>query len=112
MILITTPVKWYGRKIVTDLVLRSGSSNVSDFSPYEGKNGIVENFGKEETSADLEYLFEAQKDFDADIIQPHRTEEEYNKIEERDEYERGMSYVPSKDYTTFDDYFRDRKSVV
>ena len=49
MILITTPVKWYGRKIVTDLVLRSGSSNVSDFSPYEGKNGIVENFGKEET---------------------------------------------------------------
>lgn len=106
MILITTPVKWYGRKIVTDLVLRSGSSNVSDFSPYEGKNGIVENFGKEETSADLEYLFEAQKDFDADIIQPHRTEEEYNKIEERDEYERGMSYVPSKDYTTFDDYFR------
>ena len=41
-----------------------------------------------------------------DIIQPHRTEEEYNKIEERDEYERGMSYVPSKDYTTFDDYFR------
>ena len=106
MIMITTPVKLYGRKVITDLALRSGSATAKDFSCQRGLNNIVQHFTKGDTLANIEYLFEKQVDFDSDIVQPRYTFENYNKIEEREEYEVGEPYSPAKDKTTFNDYFR------
>lgn len=106
MIMITTPVTLYGRKVITDLALRSGSASANDFSCQAGMNGIVQHFAKGDTLANVEYLFEKQKDFDADIVQPRRTFEDYNKLEEREEFEQGEMYSPAKDKTNFNDYFR------
>ncbi|MCM1219036.1 MAG: hypothetical protein NC548_31525 [Lachnospiraceae bacterium] len=106
MIMLTTPIRLYGRKVVTDLALRSGLATANDFSPYEGKNGIVAHFVKAETLANIEYLFENQSDYDADIKQPHYDSEHYNKIQESEEYERGIDYSPAKDKLDFNDYHR------
>lgn len=106
MIMITTPIRLYGRKVTTDLVLRSGSASANDYSCHHGMNGIVSHFYKGDTSANLEYLFETQKDFDSDIVQPHCTDEDYNKIQEREEYAQETPYNPAKDKVEFTSYFR------
>lgn len=106
MILLTTPTQIHGKKLVTDLVLRSGSASARNFSPYRGMNAIVENFYNGDTSANFEYLFEKQVDFDADICQPHYTSEDYDEIAESEEFEKTVPYDPSKDPVTFDDYNR------
>lgn len=92
---------------MTDLALRSGSATPNDFSRYKGLNNIVKQYYTGDTLASLEYLFQRQKDFDADACQPHTDVlGDYNKDEEREEYEIGTYYNPNVDKTTFSDYFR------
>ena len=58
----------------------------------------------EPTFASKEAMFQDQVDFDADIIQPHFTEYDYDK--EVEEYEQETPYNPAVDKTDFDRYYR------
>ena len=107
MIIITTLRRLYGKKIITDLALRRGSDTENDYSPYDGMNAIVNNYYRGESLASLEYLYQKQKDFDADIMQPHiDVLSDYSRQEEREEYELTTEYNPAKDKANFKEYNR------
>lgn len=106
MFVITNPIKLYGRKVTTDLALRSGSANANSYSHTKGLSAVVQHFWTSDTDANLEMLFQEQADFDADVKQPHYTWEDYDKIKEQEEYETTVPYSPSKDKTDFNEYYR------
>ena len=106
MFVITNPIQLYGRKVTTDLALRSGSADANSFSRTPGLSNLVTKYWKGETTANLEMLFQEQADFDADVKQPHYTFEEFDKNKEQDEFELGVAYSPAKDKTDFNGYFR------
>ena len=75
-------------------------------------NGIIHNYYKGESLASLEYLFQKQKDFDADILQPHIDKfSDYSKQEEREEYEVINPYNPATDNSNFNEYFRKLEDI-
>lgn len=106
MFVITDPIKLYGRKVTTDLALRSGSADANSYSRTEGLSTLVTNYWNSDTTANLEMLFQEQADFDADVKQPHYTWEEFDKTKEQEEFETTTPYSPAKDKTDFDGYFR------
>ena len=106
MFVITDPIQLYGRKVTTDLALRSGSADANSYSRTPGLSAVVNRFWKSDSTANLEMLFQEQADFDADNKQPHYTWEEYDKNKEQQEFEPMPPYSPAKDTTDFNDYFR------
>lgn len=104
MLIITNPIRLYGRKVVTDLALRSGCVNANSFSASNGLASLVDKMWSEPTFASKEALFQDQVDFDADLIQPHFTEYDYDA--ETEEFERETPYNPAVDKTDFDRYYR------
>lgn len=107
MIVLTNPITLYGKKVVTDLATRSGYATADSFSCTLGcQFKVKEMWAGEDTDANIAMLFEQQQDFDADVSQPHLTEEEYNEDEEREEFEVGVRYNPATDKTSFDNYYR------
>ena len=107
MLLVTNQINLYGKKITTDLALRSGSATQNDYSRYKGLNSIINQYYKGNTLASLESLFQRQKDFDADSCQPHiDIYSDYSREEEREEYERETQYNPAIDSAKFSRYLR------
>lgn len=107
MIVLTNPVRLYGRKVVTDLALRTGESTERDYSCTLGLSYVVQNlWSGDETLASTEMLFSEQTDFNADVTQPHMSEEDYNEVEEQESYDKVTRYNPAVDKTDFDKYFR------
>lgn len=104
MLIINNPIRLYGRKVVTDLALRSGSVTANSFSNSEGLASMVDKMWSEPTFASKEAMFQNQVDFDADKIQPHYIEYDYAK--EIEEYEYEVPYNPAVDKTDFDRYYR------
>lgn len=111
MFVITNPIQLYGRKILTDLALKSGLPAAKDFSPYIGLHGAALNYIKQDTSADLEYLFEAQLDFDADKNQPHiDADDDYSEAEEQT-YTKESQFNPAIDKVKFARYNRHLEDI-
>lgn len=104
MLIINNPIRLYGRKVVTDLALRSGSVTANSFSNSVGLAAMVDKMWSEPTFASKEAMFQKQVDFDADRIQPHYIEYDYAKEVEEFEYE--TPYNPAVDKTDFDRYYR------
>lgn len=104
MLIISNPIRLYGRKVVTDLALRSGSVTANSFSNSTGLASMVDRMWSEPTFASKEAMFQQQVDFDADKIQPHYKEYDYAKETEEFEYE--TPYNPAVDKTDFDRYYR------
>jgi len=104
MLIINNPIRLYGRKVVTDLALRSGSVTANSFSNSTGLAVMVDKMWSEPTFASKEAMFQQQVDFDADKIQPHYKEYDYAK--EIEEYEYEEPYNPAVDKTDFDRYYR------
>lgn len=104
MLIINNPIRLYGRKVVTDLALRSGSVTANSFSNSTGLASMVDKMWSEPTFASKEAMFQKQVDFDADKIQPHYIEYDYAK--EIEEYEYETPYNPAVDKTDFDRYYR------
>lgn len=87
--------------------MRSGSSTPNSFSPISGLNEIVNNYYKGDTLASLEFLFQKQQDFDADKCQPHiKHLDDYEREEERAEYEIGRPFNPATDKPESCEYLR------
>lgn len=106
MLVVTNQIKLYGKKIISDLALRSGSADSNSFSCYPGMSGIVNHFANVETTANLEEMFNNQNDFDADKIQPHFDSEHYDKDLEKEEYEIGPEFDPNTESYADCDYYR------
>lgn len=104
MLIITTPIRLYGRNVITDLALRSGSVDANSFSATSGLSAMVDSLWSEPTFASKEALFQQQIDFDADSRQPHF--KEFDRDKENEEYERERAYDPSVDKTDFSNYYR------
>lgn len=104
MLIINNPIRLYGRKVVTDLALRSGSVTANSFSNSTGLSAMVDKMWSEPTFASKEAMFQKMVDFDADRIQPHYTEYDYAKEIEEFEYE--IPYNPAVDKTDFNRYYR------
>lgn len=110
MLIITTPIQLHAKKVVADLASKNGLRGVSEYSPYEGMNNILDHFSADfsETTANIEDLFSRQKDFDADAKQPHLDKtQDWNPDKEKEEYENGEPFDPIRDnYRDFSEYFR------
>ena len=78
MLVITNPVQLYGKKVITDIALRTGDHTKENFSYGPGMKHVVYKFWKdtEDTSSILEEHFEAQKDFDCDVIRSSMSEDD------------------------------------
>lgn len=103
MLIMTNLIQLYGRKVVTDLALRSGLANAKSYSPNQGLAPLVDKLWSEPTFASKEALFEKQVDFDADVIQPHL--DVYDTDEEA-EYAKETRYDPAVDKLDFNKYYR------
>ena len=112
MIVLTTDIDLYGRKVITDLALRTGMSTKNDFSYGLGCNYVVNKYwhDTEDTSANLEDLLEKQTDFDADVVQPCFSEEDYPENRQDGDAEdisaNTARYNPRRDPINFDGYYR------
>lgn len=112
MILLTNPVRLYGRSVVTDLAMRTGVATPKDYSCTLGLNYLVQKlWSGEETFASLEMLFSNQVDFDADVTQPHLSEDDYSATEEEEGFNKVTKYNPAVDKTDFDKYYRRLEDV-
>lgn len=109
MFIIDTPVKLYGKSVVTDLITRTGRPQPDSSSPIVGMHYLIDKFWSDnlESEASLELLFGMQKDYDADIGQPRFSNEDYDSSE-AEVYKGDMveQYSPSKHPTSFDKYNR------
>lgn len=107
MIVLTNPIRLYGRTVVTDLALRTGEATSKDYSCTLGLSYVIQNlWSGDETLASIEMLFSDQTDFDADVTQPHMTEDDYDEVEEQEGYNKVAKYNPAVDKTDFDKYYR------
>jgi len=109
MIILTNPINLYGKKVVTDLATRTGNSSVNDFSYGLGLrykiNEMWSTFNQD-TDASLEYLFNTQDDFDADVCQPNMSDDDYDETVAAEEHEISTKYNPAVDKTNFNKYYR------
>lgn len=106
MLVITNPVQLYGKKVITDIALRTGDHTKENFSYGPGMKHVVYKFWKdtEDTSSILEEHFEAQKDFDCDVIRSSMSEDDIENGEaEEDTF---SAYDPAKDPVDFKEYNR------
>lgn len=107
MIVIVNQIALYGKKVTTDLATRVGPCTLDSYSYGIGmKYQVQAMWSGEETEANIEALFNEQADFDADLKQPHLSEDEYDAVVEEEEYEIGQRYKPAIDKTDFDGYYR------
>lgn len=104
MFVLKAPIRLYGRKLTTDLALRSGLPDAKSFSPYEGQSAYVDRLWTEETFASKEWLFEQQADFDSNVKQPHLLI--YDESEEEQYGRDDMPYDPATDKLSFSKYLR------
>lgn len=105
MLVITNPIKLYGKKVITDLATRVGDCTVDSFSYGPGMADVVRKFwhDTEETTMPIEAHFEAQKDFDCDVVKSSLSEDCDDDEEEEDTF---SPYDPSKDPIDFKEYNR------
>lgn len=106
MLVITNPVQLYGKKVITDIALRVGEHNKDNFSYGPGMRHVLSKFWKdsEDTSSILEEHFEAQKDFDCDVIKSSMSADDVDDgNEEEDTF---AQYDPAKDPVDFKEYNR------
>ena len=88
MLILTEPVRLYGKYVISDLATRVAPANNMSFCPYSGMRYTVNKLwpnGTSSTEADIEMLFNQQPDFDADMMKPQNTAEDGNLEELREE---------------------------
>lgn len=107
MIILTNRINLYGKKVVADIATRTGNSTPDDFSCGLGLAYKVREYWPDnETDANMEMLFNAQDDYNADVSQPDMTEEDYDADVDAEEHDTGVRYNPAVDKTDFNRYFR------
>ena len=113
MLLLTNPYHLYGKKVIVDLLSRSGAPGPNNTIYYGMEHLFTKYAGIKDTSellASLDYYFDTEDDFNADKVQPKQFRlEEFNETEyeEEEKDERGEPYSTLKDDPkTFDGYYR------
>lgn len=107
MIILTNAINLYGKNVITDLATRTGNSTVNDYSYGLGLSYKVRDLWRNnDTDANLEMLFNDQDDFDADVVQPNLSDEEYDESLADEEKVEHTPYNPAVDKTSFDKYYR------
>lgn len=109
MLILTEPVRLYGKFVISDLATRVSLANNSSPSPYEGMRYTVNKLwpnGTSSTEADIELLFNSQPDFDADMMQPQNTAEDGDLEELYDEEDDCAKYNPYVDTYPLVRYYR------
>ena len=97
MLILTEPVRIYGKYIISDLATRVAPANANSFCPYAGMRYTVNKLwpnGTSSTEADIEMLFNNQPDFDADKMKPQNTAEDGNLDELREEEDDCAPFTP------------------
>lgn len=104
MFVLNKALKLKTLKTTTERVLRSGFHNSNGCSPYLGVGSYINERLKTLSTASVEYLFEMQQDFDADVKHPQQFQEDDNIDPNRDAELYGTcdSYSPHTD--TLDDF--------
>lgn len=114
MILLTEPVRLYGKYVVSDAATSQALRSLSTaYHPYIGMRSSVNKYwrgGTSSTEADIEMLFNNQPDFDADMKQPQSQEDEdeemsIERMREEDE-EKVEKYNPRIHNYPYDGYYR------
>jgi len=106
MIILSNPVRLYGKKVITDLATRSGEHTLDSYSYGIGMERIAFSyFTDKETDANLDMLFNEQTDFNPDVVKPQFDEESYSELAVAEQEDLPM-YNPASDKLPYDGYFR------
>lgn len=109
MLVLTEPVRIYGKYVISDLATREPGAVRNTYSPYGGMRHVVNKFwpkGTSSTEADIELMFDKQPDFDADMKQPQNTVEDGDLTALRDEEDKCAPYNPAIDTYPILRYYR------
>lgn len=107
MIILSNPINLYGKKVITDLATRTGIATLDDYSYGLGMNYIVQRYlTDKETDVNLEMLFNDMTDYNPDIKQPVKRDEEEDDLDDIRDNDLGIVYNPAKDPVDFDRYCR------
>lgn len=97
------------------MITRSGAPNATSLSPYNGMSFIHEKYMDKsfELTADIEWLFLKQGDFNADKCRPMLSKEEYEEMgkDGSEDLEPGRMFRPQMDKYSDIDYYRRLEDV-
>lgn len=109
MIILSSVINFYARKVITDIGTRVGECTEANFSYGSGLESVVQKYWTGVSDSRLEYdigaFLESYADFDADQRQPCFTEEEYSLSAVESTIVTSV-YMPERDSVDFHDYYR------